>query len=141
MNTLNITIKYAGASQWDDGTPRKDWRITLLADGKTEEFVYHTGMGHKGAPAPTDVVACLADDARFGGELFADFCDNLGFDADSRRALDTYLACQRIAIQLRRLGVLAYLQDPATDEALTAVRAWDGSYNVELARIGREAKE
>ena len=138
MNTLNVTIKHTGASQWDDGTPRNDWRVTLMMSGKTEEFVYHTGMGHKGAPAPTDVVACLADDARFGGELFADFCDNIGFDADSRGALDTYLACQRTAVQLRRLGILAYLQDP---EALTAVRAWDGSYNVDLINPNEDAKE
>ena len=138
MNTLNVTIKHTGASRWDDGTPRKDWRITLLMNGKTEDFVYHTGTGCKGAPAPTDVIACLADDARFGGELFADFCDNCGYEADSRRALDTYLACQQTAVQLRRLGVLAYLQDPEAIEALTAVRVWDGSYNIELINTNEE---
>ena len=141
MNTLNVTIERAGASQWDDDTPRKDWRVTLLMNGKTEEFVYHTGRGHKGAPAPTDVIACLASDAQIGYELFADFCDNLDYDADSRRALDTYLACQRIAFKLRRLRVLAYLQDPEAIEALTAVRVRDGSYNLDLISTNEEAKE
>ena len=138
MNTLNVTIKCTGASQWDDGTPRKDWRVTLLVDEETEDFVYHTGTACRGAPAPTDVLVCLAGDARLGGELFADFCDNLGYEADSRRALDTYLACQRTAIQLRRLGVLAYLQDPEAIEALTAVQVWDGSYNIDLINTNEE---
>ena len=138
MNTLNVTIKCTGASQWDDGTPRKDWRVTLLVNGKTEDFVYHTGTGCKGAPAPTDVLVCLAGDARLGGELFADFCDDFGYLPDSRRALDTYLACQRIAIQLRRLRVLPYLQDPEAVEALTAVQVWDGSYNIDLINTNEE---
>ena len=148
MNTLNVTIQLIGASQWDDDTPRKDWRVTLLMNGKTEEFVYHTGMGHKAAPAPTDVIACLASDAQNGSELFADFCDNLGYEADSRRALDIYLACQRTAERLRRLGVLAYLQDPEAIEALTAVRVWtlikppcSRSYNLDLISTNEEAKE
>ena len=139
MNTLNVTIKHTGAAVWDDGTPRKDWRVGVTMNGKTEDFVYHTGEGCKGAPAPTDVIVCLAADARIGCELFADFCDNLGYDADSRRALDTYLACQQTAVQLRRLGVLAYLQDPEAIEALTAVRAWDGSYNVDLINTNEDA--
>ena len=139
MNTLNVTIKHIGASMWDDGTPRKDWRVGVTMNGRTEYFDYHTGEGCNGAPAPTDVIICLAGDARDGGELFADFCGNLGYEADSRRALDTYLACQRTAVQLRRLRVLAYLQDPEAIEALTAVRAWDGSYNVDLINENEDA--
>ena len=29
-----------------------------------------------------------------------DFCDNMGYDTDSRKALDTYLACQEMATKI-----------------------------------------
>ena len=35
-------------------------------------------------------------------QSFDDWCDNLGFDTDSRKALDTYLACQEQASKFRR---------------------------------------
>lgn len=44
------------------------------------------------APTAYDVLACLE---KYGYEDFKDFCDNLGYDTDSRSALKTYKAVQK----------------------------------------------
>lgn len=52
-------------------------------------------------PSPAAVLYCLLSDAAAGSELFADFCAELGYDEDSRRALAIYEACQKTAVQMR----------------------------------------
>ena len=52
-------------------------------------------------PSPAAVLYCLLSDATVGSELFADFCAELGYDEDSRRALAIYEACQKTAVQMR----------------------------------------
>lgn len=60
-------------------------------------------------PEAPDVLHSLFSDAQSGNESFAEFCGNLGYDEDSRKALDTYLTCQRIAQDLLRfLGPALY---------------------------------
>lgn len=44
-------------------------------------------------PLISEIVYCvIMDDS--GGESFKDWCDNFGYDTDSRKALKTYLECQ-----------------------------------------------
>lgn len=52
-------------------------------------------------PSAASVLYCLLSDATVGSELFADFCAELGYDEDSRRALAIYEACQKTAVQMR----------------------------------------
>lgn len=49
------------------------------------------------APASAGVLASLCLDAQAGVETFEDFCADYGYDTDSRKALEIYLACQKIA--------------------------------------------
>lgn len=66
-------------------------------------------------PKAINVLYCLALDASAAADTFEDFCDNFGYDTDSRSALEMYLACQEIGGKLRRAGVdMAELQR-ATD--------------------------
>lgn len=55
-------------------------------------------------PKYRDVIWALAMDAQVGSDTFEDFCGNCGYDTDSRKALDTYLACQEAVHTLRKLG-------------------------------------
>lgn len=55
------------------------------------------------APTLTEVLSSLALDARLGDQLFEDFCDDLGYDSDSRKAFASYEACQRMHYELRNL--------------------------------------
>lgn len=52
-------------------------------------------------PSAASVLYCLLSDASLGAELFADFCADMGYDEDSRKALAIYEACQKTAAELR----------------------------------------
>ena len=56
-------------------------------------------------PKLDDVLYCLITDSEACSETFESWCSNLGFDTDSRKAMDTYLACQKNGEKLRKAGV------------------------------------
>lgn len=61
------------------------------------------------APHAADVIHSLALDAQMANGTFEDFCGNLGYDPDSRRALGTYLQCQKDGERFRRIvGTVAF---------------------------------
>ena len=47
------------------------------------------------------VLYCLLLDTQACDQSFNDWCEDFGFDTDSRKALNTYLECQRIGTELR----------------------------------------
>ncbi|MAX51523.1 MAG: hypothetical protein CMH22_06045 [Methylophaga sp.] len=49
-----------------------------------------------------NVLYSLVMDAQAGQEMFEDFCDNFGYDSDSRKAFDIYQACQKNAVKVRQ---------------------------------------
>lgn len=55
------------------------------------------------APKAASVLHSLLLDTDCGADTFEDFCSNLGYDEDSRKAHDTYLACQKLGTQLRKV--------------------------------------
>lgn len=84
------------------------WCITINGIG----FEYYTGIGHRDKktdrpqkPELSGVLSSLAFGAGACDESFDDWCSNFGFDTDSRKALETYLACQENASKLRKAGV------------------------------------
>lgn len=87
-------------ADWKDGTA---WTVRLKYQGRSLTTSFYQGSAHKVAPTAADVLACLASDARSGEESFEDFCDSLGYDADSRKAHKTWKACARMTKQLRQL--------------------------------------
>lgn len=106
------------------------WSVMLERNGFTYTFEYRRGLAHvkpvpRGffshysdrersnmwlndprspkAPSLSDVVAGLLLDTQCSEGTFEDFCGNFGYDTDSRKALETYLACQAAGSNLRRL--------------------------------------
>lgn len=53
-------------------------------------------------PGLYEVITALKGDVT-DGMPFAGWCDNYGYDPDSRKALETYLACQQSEVDARRL--------------------------------------
>lgn len=107
-----------------------EWRATLTRGDRSHTTAYKTGVGHartmptryrddlpeferkqrwledaRAAVAPTaaHVVASLMSDASSGLDTFEGYCSDLGYDTDSRKALDTYLACQGALTAMRRM--------------------------------------
>lgn len=54
-------------------------------------------------PASAGVIWSLLLDSSASNESFDDWCANYGYDTDSRKALETYLACQQNGTKLRKV--------------------------------------
>lgn len=107
-NVLNQTfdsyhVQYLGLSDQDG------WEHDLFTVGINGSlFEFRTGLGHRSkrgnqrhntivvhAPKLDDVLHSLILDSVYSDQSFANFCADLGYDTDSRRALDLYLLCQK----------------------------------------------
>jgi hypothetical protein len=98
-----------------------NWTITVSYEGKSYSSKYSAGIGNRKLirsakkegnryktekeacqaqwlklipPTIDDVMSCLLSDGRCAEGTFEDFCGELGYDSDSRKALAVYLACQ-----------------------------------------------
>lgn len=54
-------------------------------------------------PASAGVIWSLLLDSSASNESFDDWCADFGYDTDSRKALETYLACQQNGTKLRKV--------------------------------------
>ena len=119
-------IGFAAPSQEDcnpnmpDWQDADHWRCRFKRDGHSMTVHYSQGYGHETrAPEGNDVLDCIASDACTveNALTFEDFCDELGYDTNSRRAERTHKFC--LATRKR---LLQFLGQDAYDELL---------YNVE----------
>jgi hypothetical protein len=111
LDAIGATIDWAPASSnpyW--GSPSADqfhhYEVSLAIDGESMTFPYSMGRGHPyGAVDATDVVACLALDYLMAGSCrsFENFCDEFGYDEDSRRAECMYRSTKDMAQEFRRV--------------------------------------
>ncbi|MCQ4311724.1 hypothetical protein NAV33_07420 [Pseudomonas stutzeri] len=120
-----------GETKRDDWTADA-WRVVFHRPGRDDLVLdYFTGIGHRVAsqPAPdfvrinprsiatadwmkqhvkphkpeaAGVIHSVILDSSAADESFADWCANLGYDTDSRKALANYLACQEEAGKLSK---------------------------------------
>jgi hypothetical protein len=107
IESIPVTIEYAGAVVKDYGWKCDQWAATFTKSGKKWTATYSTGLGLRvgGKPVkPTtlDVLTALARDAEYGRQSFADFCANLGYSDDSISAFETYRECMAIDAKLRQ---------------------------------------
>jgi hypothetical protein len=125
--THNITITAVespsrpGAEDWDTNPGASHWWVTLGRDALKIQAWYSQGaafrrkpirargqrFGYAIKPKAADVLYCLLSDASFGQMPFADYCDELGLEQDSRRALATWEQCVKTNGEIRDfLGTL-----------------------------------
>jgi hypothetical protein len=55
----------------------------------------------KTPPSDYSLLACMSSDS-YVSETFEDWCGDFGYDTDSRKALDTFLKCQKISSDINR---------------------------------------
>jgi len=89
------------------------WQVKFTRVGVKDAaiFDYYTGTGHRKTdrfgrttpknPSAADVLHSLTMDASLADDTFEGFCSSLGYDTDSRKALETYLQCQQNGQKLR----------------------------------------
>ncbi len=106
---LKLTARYVGENTREGwGADHDTWRVQVRRGQRAFTTDYSAGFGHRlndkpQAPKLADVLACLLSDASSGAESFEDFCSNLGYDSDSRKALATWRSCRRTAAAFDRL--------------------------------------
>lgn len=73
---------------------------------------YRVGMGIDPTTiTAADVLASVASDARFGRESFDDFCSELGYDTDSRKAYATWEQCRAMVGRFEGFGTSQRMLD------------------------------
>lgn len=124
MSTVNEFIKDLGitvaATRVDanpnmaDSADMDHWRLSMRSSvNMTKMTVYFSmGRGLNGRePKLDEVLDCIASDAASveNAQSFEDWCGELGFDTDSRKAHRIYSVCKRQAERLRKfVGINAY---------------------------------
>lgn len=83
-------------------TDMDHWKVRLTRPRRSMTILFSMGKGHNGAePTAADVLDCLASDASsVDTNSFEDWCADLGYDVDSRKAERTYRECKRQAEKL-----------------------------------------
>lgn len=88
--------------EWD--AQAKHYAFTISYDGKSLRGHYSQGSGIKSLPKCVDVLnAVLLDASGIDGTSFDMWCGDYGYDTDSRKAHETYLACLKECDDLRRV--------------------------------------
>ena len=130
IESLPVTITYAGQTQRDDNWDCGHWRVCIGHQGRQWTTDYYTGLGlrtpipaiylahnppRKGTlayaeleklrkpvkPKIADVLHCLFMDASAADYNFDDWCATFGYSNDSIKAMNTYKDCLEIAAKLR----------------------------------------
>ena len=77
-----------------DKMPRKSFLVSVHDADLLQNNTYVV------PPSPLSVLGCIrSDDTR--GESFDEWCRDIGYDTDSRKALEIYLACQKQTCDFR----------------------------------------
>lgn len=101
---VTLTARHMGRKVDADKWEHDAWKVTLRFQGRQLTTDFRSGTGHGGKePSPADVLASLILDADCGDRSFEDFCGDLGYDPDSRKAERIWKACKRTAPKVRRL--------------------------------------
>jgi hypothetical protein len=102
---FNIKLKIIDSTykcmQWDKNQPRYVFKLQLLRGRKSYTFEFGQSI-MKGNEEPTlyDVLTCLQ---KYDVGTFEDFCNDNGFDNDSRMAEKTYKAVVKEFQAMERL--------------------------------------
>ena len=119
---VGIVTKLVGQKVDDEKWEHFEWQVTLLYQKRSYKTTFRCGMGHVyqmtppetstqprgrvGTPKPpdaADVLSCLCLDATSADRnTFEDWCSDLGYDSDSRKAEKIYNLCVETNAKLRR---------------------------------------
>jgi len=87
-------------TSWADGC---HWRVTLNREGLEFSIFYSQHKSNEKDPQLYDVMGCLASDASTSeaSDTFDEWCDNFGYDTDSRQAERIYNQCRKQSADLK----------------------------------------
>jgi hypothetical protein len=106
VTLANITSTFVMEGTAPEGFPEgsASYLVTLTNDdGQTLTVPFHMGPMLCRDPETAEVLDCLISDASSieSSRSFEEWADDLGYDTDSRKAEETYRACEQTARDLR----------------------------------------
>lgn len=100
-------MPYSEQDEWQRGA--NGYTVTLRYQGRRHTTDFWTGSAWTREPTAADVLACQITEAGRGERSFEEYCDDLGYDSDSRKAHADWEACQATSREMRRfLGAEMY---------------------------------
>jgi len=84
----------------DRGWEHYSMTCTLEYLDRCMETPFKQGTAHADAPTAAEVLSCLLSDSQAIDQTFEEWCDNFGYDPDSRAAEATFLACRSTSHKL-----------------------------------------
>jgi len=100
--TQGVRIRTRGRCElFEDGWQHYAMRCTLTFNGRTLTTPFKQGMAHVKNPTAADVLESLLMNACYSGQSFEDWCGELDYNPDSRKALATYEQCVATDKRLR----------------------------------------
>src|SRR5271166_1817355 len=79
------------------------YTVTLRYQGRQMTVPFYMGPALCREPEAAEVLECLISDTMLGEQTFEDFCGDLGYDTDSRKAEASWAQCRSIAPRVRKL--------------------------------------
>jgi hypothetical protein len=114
-NNLTMKSEYADSNPNMPNRDMRHYKVTIKRKFKLNgnhldtrygfkqmTLYYSQGYGIQGEPTLESVLNCLISDSTCG-ETFQEFCDNLGYDNDSRKAEKTFNTILKQTSKLKKL--------------------------------------
>jgi len=107
INNMSLKMKteqIESNPNWDSNVQANHYNVQLISgdNRKTCSFPFSQGIGIKENPNINGVLECLQSDSLSGDFTFEGFCDEFGYDSDSRKAEKTFKACQETRFKLKK---------------------------------------
>lgn len=110
---LTVETKYTGSkpSPWSEGERSENWnhhviRVRSERTKKSVRFDFWQSLSETTIEKDTQALGalcCFLDDALSGDRTFPEWCADLGYDTDSRKAEKAWKACVRCRERALRL--------------------------------------
>ncbi len=98
--TYGASLAYAKQDDWQRKS--NGYRVRLTFQRRSMSLDFWQGSAVTSDPTAEGVLECLLSDASGADESFEDWCAELGYDSDSRKAEAIYKAVKRQTEKLRR---------------------------------------
>jgi len=107
--TVNVSAIYKGDKKADwEGVPQ-NWhnhRVTVSTEHGKCSFEFWMSLAKPKMDGESDLLgalSCFVSDAMSGKDSFQDFCSELGYDSDSRKAYKIFKACEKAYAKFERI--------------------------------------
>lgn len=103
---VSATIERVSArpdNNWETYPGARHFRCTVRAHKHRFTIYFSQGSAYTNPPTVAEILYSLAMDASSAHGCFEDFCSEMGYDTDSRRAYETWGTCNQTRVRLIRM--------------------------------------